>query len=157
MEKNVEVVCIHEGDVATDQIGKLIKGYRGMRGLSLSQVEKMAGVSGSFINRIENGERSEISFSKLIRIADALGIPFELLIEKSYGEHKQIGDKTGIFTLTDLLMQNEFTINDMIMKGSAKRFLLDIMEFIVDCQWDAMTKIHDLYLLSKRIEKFKAI
>ncbi|WP_442598148.1 helix-turn-helix domain-containing protein [Neobacillus sp. D3-1R] len=158
MEKNNDVECNHELDVATDQIAKLIKEYRAMRGMSLSQVERMTNVSSSFINRIENGERNEISFSKLIRIAVALGIPFELLIEKSFDELKQKDDnKSGILTLTDLLIQNEFTINDKKIEGCAKRFLLDIMEFIVDCKWDAMTKIHDLYLLSKRIEKFKAI
>jgi len=61
------------------QLGKAIKLVRAARGKSLADVATVSGIGIPFLSLIEAGQRQP-SLATLRHVADALGIPSELLI-----------------------------------------------------------------------------
>lgn len=57
-----------------NSFGLLLKNRRLEKELTLAELEGLTGVSGSYINRIENGVNIQPSYENVINIADALGI-----------------------------------------------------------------------------------
>lgn len=146
-----------ENEGLSDDFGKLIKEYRLMKGYSLAQLEKMAKVSPSYVSRIERSLRSEVSFSKALRICFSLGIPYELMISKAFGEIDQAEIERDKKSLTEILFHNDYTIQDKTVDVDVKEVLVSIINTVFECQWDSNTKIHDLYQLSKKVEKIKGL
>jgi transcriptional regulator with XRE-family HTH domain len=146
-----------ENEGLSEDFGKIIKEYRLMKGYSLAQLEKMSRVSPSYISRIERNLRSEVSFAKALRICFSLGIPYEVMISKAFGEINQDGIKGDKHSLTELLFHSEYTVQDKAVELDIKEVLVSIINFIFECTWDNKTKIHDLYQLSKKIEKLKGL
>lgn len=60
-------------------IGKTIKEFRHLRGLSLNQVAEEANMDKSYLSKIEN-EKRDPSLSSLSRISKALNVPLNILI-----------------------------------------------------------------------------
>lgn len=142
-------------DSLSDDFGKLIKEYRVKKGYSLAQLEKLARVSPSYVSRIERSLRSQVSFPKVLRICFSLGIPYEELISRAFGEIDQMEVENDKPTLDDILFHQEFTINEKPVDLDVKETLASMINFIIECTWDSKTKIHDLYQVSKKIERLK--
>jgi transcriptional regulator with XRE-family HTH domain len=62
-------------------LGQTIKTLRGARGWTLEQLYQVSGVSKGFLSDLENGKRSNVGSSTLLRLADAFGVPVESLME----------------------------------------------------------------------------
>lgn len=152
---NVESDRKEEG--MSENFGLIIQKYRKEKGLSLSSLESMSNVSASFINRIERNERNGIAFDKTIRIADCLGIPYNLLINCTFSKAKLEGceNEALALSLSDVFIQNEFKISEKVISIENKVTLIDIINHIFECSWDNKTKIYDLYLLAEKIEKLR--
>ncbi|MEC1157832.1 helix-turn-helix domain-containing protein [Cytobacillus horneckiae] len=140
-----------------EDVGKLIKEYRLKKGYSLAQLDKLAKVSPSYISRIERSLRNEVSFSKVLRICFSLGIPYEELVSKAFGEIVQTEAETISPTFADILFHSEFTIQETKADIEIKEILVSMISFIFECTWDSKTKINDLYQVSKKIEKLKGL
>lgn len=158
MTINIDHAIELEEEGLSDDFGKLIKEYRLMRGYSLADLEKLTNVSQSYISRIERNERSEVSFSKALRICYYLGIPYELMISKSFGSMKKVEKKKGIQSLTEIIFQNDFTVQGKeVIQTDVKEILDGVLKLVFDCPWDSKTKIYDLYQISKKVEKLKGL
>ncbi|MEC1759875.1 helix-turn-helix domain-containing protein [Schinkia azotoformans] len=142
-------------DGLSDDFGRLIKEYRLKKGYSLAQLEDLARVSPSYVSRIERGLRSQVSFPKVLRICFTLGIPYELMISKAFGEINQSEVENENPTLEDILYHQDFTIYGKPVDLDAKEILVSTINLIFGCTWDSKTKIHDLYQVSKKIERLK--
>ncbi|WP_430789122.1 helix-turn-helix domain-containing protein [Virgibacillus flavescens] len=139
----------------SDDFGLLFKEYRKKEGFTLKQLGSMTNVNHTYINRIENGKRREISFSKVIRLAICLKIPFYILISTAFRELSTDGLDQEEGLLTDVLIQHNFVVNDIKVSREIKGILIQIVEFIVDSHWDSKTKVHELYQLSEMIDDLK--
>lgn len=157
MTKNVDCHIELENEGLSDDFGKLIKEYRLQKGYSLAQLEKMAKVSPSYISRIERSLRNEVSFSRALRICFSLGIPYELMISKAFGEIEQIEIERDKQSLSEILFHNDFTIQDKKVDVDVKEVLVSLINTVFECPWDSNTKIYDLYQLSKKVEKIKRL
>lgn len=60
-------------------LGSAIQLCRLKRKLTQSQLAKRAGCSVSYLSMLENSERADPTLSKVTKIAEALGVPIEIL------------------------------------------------------------------------------
>ena len=67
-------------DALLECLGATIRTYRQQKGLSLETLKELTNLSPSYLAQIERGERNATVLS-LIRIADALDIPYTDLLE----------------------------------------------------------------------------
>jgi transcriptional regulator with XRE-family HTH domain len=67
-------------DALLQCLGDTIRAYRQQKGLSLETLKELTNLSPSYLAQIERGERNATVLS-LIRIADALDIPYTDLLE----------------------------------------------------------------------------
>lgn len=127
-----------------------IKYYREKKGLSLQQLYEISGISSSYINRIELGERLNPSLTVIQKIASALGVPLEELIDLSY-----VDKDLNVPTIAQLLLQNDFLINDEVINVKAKGLLIEINEAITDYIWADKEKNREIFELITLVEEFK--
>ncbi len=61
-------------------LGTKIRRFRKMRRMSASKLAELAGLSPSYISKLEGGNKKSPSLETLTRIAQALNIPLEFLV-----------------------------------------------------------------------------
>lgn len=134
------------------KLGRAIRYYREAQGVSLAELGDRAGISASYLNRIELGERLAPSLPIIKNIADALNVPLEHLIElsiESTGEPQLL--------LSELILGNDFTIRGKAVNQEIKECLLTLIETIVDFKWGDEEKIEEIYELLILVEDFKQL
>ncbi|ERM16737.1 helix-turn-helix domain-containing protein [Brevibacillus laterosporus] len=104
-------------DLTFTTIGELIRHKRKDKGLKLSEVARMTGVSKGIISRIETGEIKNPRMKSIKPIADVLGMPYEEFIEY----YIQLEHRNAI--LKDLLMEVAKFSNLYLIEKVAMRFL----------------------------------
>jgi len=55
-----------------------------------------------------------------------------------------------------VLIQSNFALNGQALSKEARSILITINEFLVNCQWDAGSKVKELYMLSEMLDEFKS-
>jgi len=156
MLKDVEVLDETEEEAegsltVSDNFGIMLKHYRKLKNLSLKQLEEISGVSASYVNRLERGERKSPSITKILQLAEALGIPNSVLVATIIQEPR----KNEKVDLSELLIKHEYLLKGGTLSRDAKEGLLKIIEHITQCQWSSDTKIRDLYVLAELVDQFK--
>lgn len=134
------------------KLGRAIRYYREAQGVSLAELGDRAGISASYLNRIELGERLAPSLPIIKNIADALNVPLEHLIElsiESTGEPQLL--------LSELILGNDFIIRGKTVNQEIKECLLTLIETIVDFKWGDEEKIEEIYELLILVEDFKQL
>lgn len=104
-------------DLTFTTIGELIRHKRKDKGLKLSELARMTGVSKGIISRIETGEIKNPRMKSIKPIADVLGMPYEEFIEY----YIQLEHRNAI--LKDLLMEVAEFSNLSLIEKVAMRFL----------------------------------
>ncbi|MBP1153939.1 MULTISPECIES: helix-turn-helix transcriptional regulator [unclassified Paenibacillus] len=141
------------GYAIADSFGILIRHYRmKVKDLSLKQLEEMSQVSSSYINRLERGEKTSPSLPVVFSLAESLEIPYSVLMATIF----QKAEEHGQPSISDVLIQSNFVLNDQQLSKEARSILIRINEFLVDCKWNAETKVKELYMLSEMLDEFKA-
>jgi transcriptional regulator with XRE-family HTH domain len=141
-----------EGRAVSDKFGDALLYYRKQKGLSLRDLESMTGISQSYLNRLEKGERKSPGVGLSSKISKALGIPLTTLLNISTTDVPP--EKAQ--TISELLLYNDFKIvEDKVISKEAKQILVEIIEFIITCMWSEETKIGDILEISEFIEDFK--
>ena len=82
------------GQVGEKKIGKVIKKYRKMKGITLEQLANMIGLNPTVLSNIENGT-VEIQIFILKKIANALGITVDEIIEEAEKEDMKTKPETN--------------------------------------------------------------
>lgn len=144
-----EIVTSRE---VSKKLGRAIRYYREAQGVSLAELGDRAGISASYLNRIELGERLAPSLPIIKNIADALNVPLEHLIElsiESTGESQLL--------LSELILGNDFIIRGKTVNQEIKECLLTLIETIVDFKWGDEEKIEEIYELLILVEDFKQL
>ena len=63
------------------RFGKMLREFREAKGLTQVEVAKKAGVTQPYIAKLESGDKKNPSLAILKRLAKALGVPVEELVE----------------------------------------------------------------------------
>ena len=157
MLKDVDVLDETEEEAegsltVSDNFGIMLKHYRKLKNLSLKQLEEISGVSASYVNRLERGERKSPSITKILQLAEALEIPNSILVATIIQEPR----KNEKISLSELLIKHDYFLNgEEELSRQARERLLKIIEHIAQCQWSSDTKIRDLYVLAELVDQFK--
>lgn len=80
-----------------NSFGLLLKNRRLEKELTLAELEGLTGVSGSYINRLENGINHQPSYENVVNIADALGITDEEIRDCYKTRIKSLDDNDLMF------------------------------------------------------------
>jgi transcriptional regulator with XRE-family HTH domain len=160
-DKGVKTGTGHEDDGGgkrhafgvSENFALLLKHHRTLQNLTLKELESLSGVSSSYLNRLENGDRSSPSISKCFQICDALEIPYFTLLTTAFSE-AAIAQEEGSMTLPELLISNDFCVNQAPISKEGKWFLIKVIEFLLTCSWGNQ-KVAELFELSKMIDEFK--
>ena len=134
------------------KLGRAIRYYREAQGVSLAELGDRAGISASYLNRIELGERLAPSLPIIKNIADALNVPLEHLIELSIESTRE-----PQLLLSELILENDFIIRGKAVNQEVKECLLTLIETIADFKWDDEEKIEEIYELLLLVEDFKQL
>ncbi|MGG1940407.1 helix-turn-helix transcriptional regulator [Paenibacillus polymyxa] len=141
------------GYAVSDNFGLLLRHYRmKVKDLSLKQLEEMSQVSTSYINRLERGEKTSPSLPVVFSLAESLEIPYSVLMATIFQKTEEKGQPS----ISDVLIQSNFALNDQELSKEARSILITINEFLLDCKWDAGSKVKELYMLSEMLDEFKA-
>jgi transcriptional regulator with XRE-family HTH domain len=85
-----------------NDLGQFLKQLRTQKGVSLAEMERKTGLSGSYINRIENKSRDNPSLDSISRLVRFFDIPFS-----SLAEFCECGNKEGQVKNLDYILMNE--------------------------------------------------
>lgn len=62
-------------------VGELIGLARAIKGWTIRDLERETGISNALISQIETGHVKEPSFTKVVRLCEALGLPLDRVAE----------------------------------------------------------------------------
>lgn len=135
----------------SENFGILLRHYRTkVKDLTLKELSEASQISESYINRLERGLRKSPSISTVLRLASSLDISISILMATI----SQPSESKAQSTLSDVLIQNNYAINDRALSKDTKEMLVKINEYIIDCRWGP-EKIKDLYVLSEMLDDLK--
>ncbi|MCM3472193.1 MULTISPECIES: helix-turn-helix domain-containing protein [Paenibacillaceae] len=136
----------------SQNFGIMLRHYRvKVKDMTLKELAEASQLSESYINRLERGEKVRPSVPTVLRLADALDIPHSVLMATTF----QSVENNAPMTLADVLIQNNYVINERTLSKEAKALLVKINEYIVQCDWSPRSKVKDLYTLSEMVDEFK--
>lgn len=117
-----------ERKVSTN-FGALIKLNRVNQNLSISELSKISGVSGSYLSRLETSEKRTPSYKIMLRICNALNIRIDELLDITNEE-----DEINIKKIDSLIITNDFIIGDKKATRKQKEAIIDLIEFIFNSE-----------------------
>lgn len=132
--------------------GLLLKHQRELKNLSLKELEEISGTSASYINRLERFERTSPSITKCFALAEALDIPYYMLLTTAFAEAAKAQESQ--MSIAELLITNECLVNGELIKTEAKYGLIKIIEYLLACTWEE-ERVEELFELAKLVGEFK--
>jgi len=135
--------------VVSKNFGSILKFAREGKDLSLKELEDITGISASYINRLENGERQAPSVPIVSELADALDLDFAMLLDACNSK-----SDNDVKSIAELLLTKDFTINGIIIGKEAKEILVSLIEKVVNAKWKD-DKMQEAYEISSLIDAYK--
>lgn len=128
-----------------------VRKLRKDQGFSLKDVERMTGISVSYVNRIEKGERKAPSYPIIEKLARAYGVPVGDLLHIA----GVANDESNVQGVAQLIYSNPFTINGSMTSTKQKEAIVELLEAMDSVEWNDETKHLDTINLINLISKFK--
>lgn len=118
----------------SDDFSSMLKTLRSRQGYSLAKLSEETGISASYINRLELGARKAPSLPIIKKLAEALNFPIGSSVEVAGLD----SDDKNPPTVVQLLYANslKLTEDSDIMPISDKEELIEIVDFIINMDWD---------------------
>lgn len=129
-----------------NNFSSLIKGLRSDRGLSLVEAGKLAGVSASYINRLEMGDRKAPSIPIIEKLADALAVDVSVLLAAA----GLISSPDKNKSLKEIFFSNDVYISDPkeIISNKKKEAIIEIVDFIESAEWENNKHVETVELIN---------
>lgn len=135
------------------KFGQVIRYKRDFLKLSLSELSETTGISSSYLNRLEKGERLAPSYPIMELIAKGLDINLtELLSLATTSENE--GEVPEI---RELLLKSDFRLGDTIVTTEVKELLLKLFEVISTAEWDDEVKFLESGMILQTVDRIKAL
>lgn len=135
----------------SDNFGSLIKHKREEKGYSLNKLQELTGISPSYINRIEKGERKAPSLKIIEKLADALDADLSELLSVANRENGDV----ELVSLEELILSYNFTINGQVASKSLKENIVSFITKLNEVEWSSETKYKDSIELMEYIDRYK--
>lgn len=136
-----------------DGFGSYIAHLREEKDYSLKDVERITGISQSYVNRIEKGQRKAPSYPIIEKLANAYDVQIsELLKIAGIG-----ADEVNVQGFAQLIYSNNFTINGKMTSTKRKELIVELIESMDEAKWEDSTMHLDTINLIQIISKFKNI
>lgn len=103
-------------------LGTRIKEIREQKHISIYELASKSGLSDSYLGRLESGQRKDPSISTVIKIADALNISIEEIIEKKDLYKLEL---STVAILDSKIMVDNFALNPR-QKEKLYEFLINL-------------------------------
>lgn len=132
--------------------GSYIKRLRKNKGFSLKDLEKMTGISPSYINRIEKGERKAPSYPIIEKLADAFNVDISVLLSII-----GVTVESNVQGFAQVIYSNNFTVNGKMVSDKQKEIIVELIEKMDSVNWDESTKHLDTIELVQIINTYKAL
>lgn len=133
-----------------EDLGKMIRRLREKKGWSTQRLAEKANISGSYLNRIEVGERKRPTLIVLEDLANALEINITELLQLTHMDDKEL------ISLDELFLSNEITVNGTeTLSADVKEDLLKVIDIIFMTEWQKETLVDDMYEVMKAISELK--
>ena len=138
----------------SENFGAILRHYREEKGLSLVELGERAGISASYINRIELGERNAPSYPIIEKLAEGLDVNPALLMDAAGVVNPKETDRAK--TVTELLFSNNVALKEgeTPMNVNTKKQLAEIIEYIIDMEWKDNKHI-EMVKLIELLDEFK--
>lgn len=133
-----------------DDFGAWIKQLRLAQGYSLMDLQKITGVTASYIYRVESGSRKTPSLPIVNKLAVGLGVdPEEFLRKLNLSPDEKLG------TFTELVTLNKFMIGEKVADNNIKSNIISIFSKIEEVAWTEESKFRDGMEILELIDKLK--
>lgn len=124
-----------------DGFGSYLKHLRGEKQYALNDVYNLTGISPSYLNRIEKGERKAPSFPIIEKLANVYEVPVDDLL--AIAGIKPEGVVTSATTLEQLFYKNEFTVKGKELTTKQKDLIVELINSTVQAKWNEKTKVKE--------------
>lgn len=135
-----------------DNFGYMLRSLREQRGLSLAKLGDIAGISSSYINRIELGERKAPSLPVIESLAEALNVETSVLLSAAgmNTEGKEVK------SLTELVFSNNVSLteNGRMLSPEKKEEFIELIAYIDKMEWGKNKHVEMLELIDL-LDEFK--
>lgn len=135
-----------------DDFGKAIEHYLEKRKMSQTYLAKQTGVSDGYISRLINGERKAPSVPITVSIIKTLDMPTDYLLKVLDLEEAEVKKIPDIY---ELILFNEFTIEEEEVDTEVKEILVEILQNIISCEWSKKSIAQDVTVIASGIEDLK--
>ena len=154
-DKKIRVIEKGIERALSDNFGAVIKYQRNQKDLTLAKLADMTGMSPSYINRLEKGERKAPGYSIVKSLSEALSIPLSEMLEIAGIENE---NTSGHNSISKLILSNNVSYTDGgdIVKKDEKEALIEILEFVINTKWDTNKHLETMKLLTL-IDKYKEL
>lgn len=140
--------------VVSQNFGAMIKYLREDAKISLMELQKSTGISPSYINRIETGERKAPSYPIILKLASGLGVNPKKLLEVAGMEEEDDG---RVLSIAELILTNNVTLQGSMISRKEKEALINIINKIGEYKWTDDTKYRESLEIVEMINRFKQI
>lgn len=136
----------------SSDFGKMLKKLRKSKGMTLMELSNKTGISASYLNRLEKSTRRAPGFTKIVKIAGALGVEVSTLV----GSELKVRDGEPV-SISELFFNNTVENNDIILTSEQKEILCEIIESILLIKWDRSSFSSDLQLIVELVSDLKEL
>lgn len=130
--------------------GSIVKNRREELGLSLKQIEVETGISPSYINRIEKGQRKAPSYRIIEQLAKALDLPVSKLINVA-----EVEIQDDVPSIEELLLTSQFTVNGKRASKQAKEKMVEFVKRLNEASWESDKKYEEVIKMIGYFDYFK--
>lgn len=131
-----------------------IRELRNNKGLSLKEVEQTTGISASYVNRLERGERLSPSINMISSLARCYGRNptdlFQIAVESNSKE-----DNEEVILFETMIYKTNFLLNNMVADIDTKDSIVSIIKLVASLKWNSNTKYAEIGEILKEVDKCK--
>ncbi|ERI95259.1 DNA-binding helix-turn-helix protein [Clostridiales bacterium oral taxon 876 str. F0540] len=130
-----------------NNLSKLIKALREEKDESLYDIEKATNISASYIQRLETGDRGNISLEYLTRILRHYNLPISIIVDL-YPDSFTKGVSEKADTLDELIIKDKFIFagveSNLDIKLSLQRVIKELENHIANSTSNLLKEIDNL-------------
>ena len=138
-----------------NNFGALIKRLREGNGYTLNALAEITGMSASYINRMEHGERKAPSVPVITKLAEALNVSTEELLEVAGISSGSATPGSSAVDFYKLILSNEITFGEKVQSREQVEALLEIVKIVTECDWSEKTKYVDSIKIMEAVDGYK--
>lgn len=135
----------------SDEFGKMLKSLRKKRGMTLADLSDLSGISISYLNRLEKGERKSPGFTKILKLAKVLKVDPASLV----GTDLNMSDKP--MSISELFFNHTVENHDVVLDSQTKALLVEIIETVLLLKFERDSLDSDLQQLFEIIIELKRV